>query len=99
MKNIIKIKTFGFENNYTRYEKNFGDKIVYLKKIYKFTADHFLIRHVIFVSIVKSVIKNKKFHFVPNLCDTKRILIKKICPLRGHILIARLARSSLRSQV
>ena len=29
----------------------------------------------------------------------KNIPLKKICPLRGHILIARFARSSLRSQV
>ena len=53
------MKTFGFLKNYTRYEKNMRDKIVYLKKIYKFTSDYFFIRHGVFVLIVKNVIKNK----------------------------------------
>ena len=42
---LLKIKTFGFQQNYTRYEKNVVEKIVHLKKIFKFTADHFLIKH------------------------------------------------------
>ena len=40
---LEKIKTFGFQEKYTRYEKNVGDKIVHLKKIYKLTLDHFFI--------------------------------------------------------
>ena len=38
--------------------KNFRDKIVHLEKIYIFTSEHFLVGHVIFVLIVKNVIKN-----------------------------------------
>ena len=37
------MKNFGFQKNYRRYEKNDGDKIVHLKKIYKFTLDNFFI--------------------------------------------------------
>ena len=57
-----KIKIFGFEKNYTRYEKDFGDKIVHLKKIYNFTQDNFLIRHLVFILIVKNLVKDEKFH-------------------------------------
>ena len=68
MKNVIKNKNFCFpKKNYTIYEKNVSEKIVYLKKIYKFTSEHFLIRHVVFILIVKNVIKNENFHFAPNL--------------------------------
>ena len=38
-------------------------KIVHLKKIYNFDTDYFLIKRIVFVLIVKNVIKNKKFHF------------------------------------
>ena len=57
-KMLIKIKTFGFQKNYTRHEKNIGDRIFHIKKIYKFTADHFFHHHVVFDSIIKNVIKN-----------------------------------------
>ena len=57
----LKIKTFGFHKNYTRYEK----KIVHVKKIYKFTSEHFFIGHVVFVLILKNIIKNEKFDFAP----------------------------------
>ena len=52
MGNVFKLKTFVLQKNYTRYEKNVGNKIIYLKKLYKFTdADYFLIGHVVFVLI------------------------------------------------
>ena len=53
---LLKIKTFGFQNNYTRYEKNVKDKIVDLEEVYKLNADYFLIGHLVFVLIVKNVI-------------------------------------------
>ena len=43
------MKTLGLRKNYTRNEKNVGHKIIYLKKIYKFTLDHFRIGYVVFV--------------------------------------------------
>ena len=58
--------------NFTWYEKKCPDKRVHLKKIYKFTSEHFLIGHVVFVLIVKNVIKNEKFHFAPNLCEKRK---------------------------
>ena len=64
---VLKIKTFGLQKNYRRYEKKFPDKILHLNKIYKFTSEHFLIEHVNFVSSVKNVIKNDKFFFAPNI--------------------------------
>ena len=68
---ILKIKTFGFQNNCTRYEKNYADKIVYLKKIYKFTSEHFLIGHELSDLIVKNVIMNERFYFTLNLSETR----------------------------
>ena len=40
------MKIFDFQKNYTRDDKNVGDKIVHLKNIYKFTSDHFFIGRV-----------------------------------------------------
>ena len=70
MKNgiILKMETFGFQKNYTRYDRNIITKIVHLKKIYKFTSEKVFIRHAVFVLIVEYVIKNGKFYFAPNLC-------------------------------
>ena len=48
-------------SKYIRYGKNCGSKIVYLKKTYTFTPDYCLIEHIVFVSIVKNVVKNEKF--------------------------------------
>ena len=82
---LLKIKTFGFQINYSRYEKKIGDKIIHLKKIYKSTPDHFLIGHKVFFSIIKKIIKNKKFHFAPNRCGIRKnvgeqnSLLQKIC--------------------
>ena len=61
---LLKIKTFGFQKNCTRYVKNIGDKIVHLKKIYKLASDHFLIEHVVLFLIIKNVIKNYLFSFI-----------------------------------
>ena len=41
---LLKIKTFGSQINYTRYEKIIGEKIIDLEKIHKFTSDHFFDR-------------------------------------------------------
>ena len=54
-----------------RHEKNFGYKIVHLKKICKFTSEHFLIGHVVLVLIVKKVIKNEKLYFALNQCKIR----------------------------
>ena len=59
----LKIKTFGFRKNYTRYKKKVGDKIFNFKNLYKFTSGHFLNGPVVFVLIVKNVLKNEKFNF------------------------------------
>ena len=69
---LLKIKTFEFQKNDVRYKKKISDEIVHFKKIYKVTSDYFLIRHVVYVLIVKDVIKNKKFHFAPNLCGIRK---------------------------
>ena len=53
-------------------------KIVFLKKIYKFDFDHFLIKRTVFVLIVKNVIKNQKFNFPDKLKHTKKMLRNKI---------------------
>ena len=63
---FVKIKIFGSHENYTRYEKNFIENIILVKMIYKFTSEHFLIRHVVFVLIVKNAIDNERFYFVSN---------------------------------
>ena len=46
---------------------NVRKEIVHFKKIYKFISDHLIIALVVFVLIVKNVIKHKKFHFATNL--------------------------------
>ena len=76
---LLKIKNFDFQQNYTRYKKKILDKIVHLKKIYKFISEYFLIGRVVWILIVKNVIKNDKFNFAPNLCEVrKKMLGKKI---------------------
>ena len=47
------LETFCLGKNYTRYEKSVGNKIVHLKKIHKFTSDHFLVGGVVFALIEK----------------------------------------------
>ena len=70
-KTLLKIKGCGFRPNNARYEKMLTSKIVYLKKIYNFDFDHFLIKRTVFVLIVKNVIKNQKFNFRDKLCDIR----------------------------
>ena len=60
---MLKIKSCGFPPNNARCEKMLRSKIVHLKEIYNFYFDHFLIKHTVFVLIVKNVIKNQKFNF------------------------------------
>ena len=74
MRNAIKNKNFWFSKKLNELRKDFGDKIVHLKNIYKFTPDYFLIGHVIFVLFVKNVIKNEKFDF-----HAKIYQIQKTC--------------------
>ena len=69
IKTLLKIKSCGFRPNNARYKKMLTNKIVHLKKIYNFDFDHFLIKHTVFVLIVKNVIKNQKFNFPDKLCD------------------------------
>ena len=71
-KMLLKIKSYGFRPNNTRYEKVLRSKIVHLKKIYNFDFDHFLIKCTVFVLIVKNVIKNQKFNFPDKLLRAKR---------------------------
>ena len=42
-----------------------------LKKIYKFSVDHVLIKRTVFVLIIKNVIKMKKLNFLVKLCDIR----------------------------
>ena len=61
MKSEIK-KKLSVSKKIVRYEKNVREKFVHLKKIYKFTLDHFLFGHVIFVLTVKNVMKNSNLY-------------------------------------
>ena len=70
-KTLLKIKSCSFQPNNARYEKMLRSKIVYLKKIYNFDFEHFLIKRTVFVLIVKNVIKNKKFNFSDKLCNMR----------------------------
>ena len=62
-------------------------KIVYLKKIYKFTLEHFLIWHVVFVLIVKNFLENKKFYFILNVCEIQKNVGKDNCSLEKDLQI------------
>ena len=70
-KTLLKIKSCGFRPNNARYEKILSSKFVYLKEIYNFGFDHFLIKRAVFVLIVINVIKNQKFNFPDKLCDIR----------------------------
>ena len=70
-KTLLKIKSWGFRSNNARYEKMLRSKIIYLKQIYNFYFDHFLMKRAVFVLIVKNVIKNQKFNFSDKLCDIR----------------------------
>ena len=47
-------------------KKCYKSKIVYLKEIYNFDFDHFLIKRTVLALMVKNVIKNQKFKFLKN---------------------------------
>ena len=71
-----------------RYKKNMKDKIVNPKKIYKFTSQHFLIRHVVFVLIVKNFVKNLKFYFAPSQCEIRKNFRKENCLFQEDLQIS-----------
>ena len=76
-KTLLKIKSCGFRSNNARYEKMLSSKIVYLKEIYNFDFDHFLIKRTVFVLIMKNVIKNQKFKFPDNNSATYETNVKE----------------------
>ena len=43
-----------FRPNYIKYEKMLTNKIIRLRKIYKFDVDHFLIKRTVFVLSIKN---------------------------------------------
>ena len=78
IKNVfLRIKNWISPPKYARCEKNVQNEIVHLKKIHRFTSDHFLIGHVVFVLTVKNFINIKKFHFVLNLCGIQKNVKKQ----------------------
>ena len=50
------------------------NKIVNLKKIYKFYFDHFLIKCTVFVLIIKILLKIKNYIFSPNFIGCEKML-------------------------
>ena len=76
-KTLLKIKSCGFRPNNARYEKMLSSKIVYLKEIYNFGFDQFLMKRPVFVFIVKNVIKNQKFNFPDKLSDIYETNVKE----------------------
>ena len=80
---FYKIKKSIFRPNYTRYEKMLRSKIVYIRKIYKFYFDHFLVKHTVFVlSIKNGFYKMKKSIFRPNYARSEKMLRSKIFYLK-----------------
>ena len=51
-------------------------RIVYLKEIYNFDSDHFLINNTVFVLISKNVIKNQKLNFPDKLCEIQKKMLR-----------------------
>ena len=62
-------------------------KIVYLKKIYKFDFDHFLIERTVLVSIVKYIIENQKFNIPDKLCAMRKNDKKQNCSFQKDLQI------------
>ena len=62
---------FKANTRFKLYKKMLKSNIVYLKEIYNFDLDHFLIKRAIFVLIVKNVIKNQKCNFQDKLCNIR----------------------------
>ena len=61
------INEIQFPPSYRDTKKMLGTKLFISR--YKFTSDHFLIEHVVFILICKKHHQKEKFHFGSNLCD------------------------------
>ena len=72
IQNIIKNKKTLLSKTLRRIWKKYWGQNNHLKKMHKFIAEHFLFGYVVFFLIVKNVIKNEKFYFVPNLCELRK---------------------------
>ena len=80
---IYKIETSTFQSNHARYEKILTNKIVHLKKIYKFVFDYFLVKCMVLVlSIKNGVYKIKKSTFWSNYAIYDKMLRNKIVGLK-----------------
>ena len=78
MKNVIENKNVWFPKKLYDICKKYWGKIVHLKKIYKFTSDHFLIGQVVFILIVKNLMKKKKIALcTKSMRDTRKMLVNK----------------------
>ena len=93
---LSKIKNSILPPNYARYEKMLQNKIVHLKKIYKFGFDHFLEIRTVFILIIKTLLKIKSCGFRANNARYKKMLRRKIVHLKkiykfdfDHFLIKR----------
>ena len=79
MNGFYKIKKSIFRPNYSRSEKMLRKKILYLRKIYKFDFDHFLVKRTVFVLTIKNGFnKIKKSIFRPNSPKPEKKLRNKI---------------------
>ena len=61
-----------------RYEKMSEKKLFIIRRYAKFSQEHFLIGHIVFVLIVRNFIQNEEFYFAPNLCEIQKKLSKEI---------------------
>ena len=57
---------------YNEIRNKYGEKLFISRRYTNLLPNYFLIRHVVFVLIVKIVIKNEKFFFTSNLCEIRR---------------------------
>ena len=69
-KTLLKIKSCSYRPNNARYEKMLSSKIVHLKEIYNFDFDHFLIKRMVFVLIVRAFVSSIAGEISP-LSDTR----------------------------
>ena len=79
---FYKIEKSIFPPNYARYEKMLQNKIVHLKKIYKFGFDHFLEKRTVFILIIKTLLKIKSCGFRANNARYEKMLTRKIIHLK-----------------
>ena len=73
---LLKIKNS--EQTLRHTKQMLRNKIIGLKKIYKFYFDHFLIKCTVFVLNVQNVIKNQKLNFLDKLLHAKKMSRNKI---------------------